>query len=82
MPVYWHRGRIFMWFPFLADTNIFIYYLADYVFAKRSLLSLAKPLRTQRTPSFKGGQGRIRISYCRSCEDSWLPRLPRLPYGN
>ena len=21
MPVYWHRGRIFMWFPFLADTN-------------------------------------------------------------
>ena len=22
MPVYWHRGRIFMWFPFLADTNI------------------------------------------------------------
>lgn len=23
MPVYWHRGRIFMWFPFLADTNIF-----------------------------------------------------------
>ena len=27
MPVYWHRGRIFMWFPFLADTNIsFSYY--------------------------------------------------------
>ncbi len=25
MPVYWHRGRIFMWFPFLADTNNFYY---------------------------------------------------------
>jgi len=25
MPVYWHRGRIFMWFPFLADTNSFLY---------------------------------------------------------
>ena len=25
MPVYWHRGRIFMWFPFLADTNILEY---------------------------------------------------------